>query len=438
MLFRIISISVFLLYVNFAVAMEEFPVCYQEYFSEIFKVCFKLKEERWYACYYDGRTLIRECLLEDLMKLNIRFFDKYKEEHTNITKDNIIIYSLNELNGGFLLLEKVWYFIHDYAEVIDLSTELCSDDKCSFSSTLPLRLMCAKANEREFSNVNIIKESKEKGLCEFEITWSTDKRNLYCSEGRGIVLKVNKFQPADASFTWFLFLKDGSSFDDDKTVFVLESPHFAEAYDRITKNRGSYLAQEQYQEISNFNEINNASKVTAICVVNKDITEIPTTIGDFSKLQFLCLDSNMIKEIPTEIGKCKELLYLSLSKNKITTIPTEIGELSGLHHLYIDNNELTTLPREFAKLKKLHKLSIEDNPIRDFPHEVANMDTVALRRGCDAACERMLQIERRVYGGTLKTFLKDTSRRQRVKRINNEKLREISEGIIKQWEDFKI
>ncbi|KAK3028953.1 hypothetical protein RJ639_039980 [Escallonia herrerae] len=80
------------------------------------------------------------------------------------------------------------------------------------------------------------------------------------------------------------------------------------------------------------------------------------TIISFKRLRVLCLVNNDMKELPSSIGEAKYLKYLDISRTSIRTLPNSITQLYNLQTLrvmYMDK-----IPRTFGKLISLRHFCI--------------------------------------------------------------------------------
>lgn len=87
-----------------------------------------------------------------------------------------------------------------------------------------------------------------------------------------------------------------------------------------------------------------------------ELSEIPTSIGDYVNLEELYLTDLGLTEIPKEIGKLKNLKTLGLAGNNLENLPEELFQLQNLEELILFSNEF---PKAYkANLKKQVKLKL--------------------------------------------------------------------------------
>lgn len=87
-----------------------------------------------------------------------------------------------------------------------------------------------------------------------------------------------------------------------------------------------------------------------------ELSEIPTTIGDYINLEILYLTDLELTNVPKEIGKLKNLKSLSLAGNNLEALPEEIFELQNLEELILFSNEFSNEYK--INLKKQVKLKL--------------------------------------------------------------------------------
>ena len=104
-------------------------------------------------------------------------------------------------------------------------------------------------------------------------------------------------------------------------------------------------------------------KVTKLDLSNKDLTTLPSEIGQLTNLRSLYLYGNQLSSLPTEIGQLTNLQSLYLHSNQLSSLPPEIVQLSNLQTLDLRRNQLSSLPREIRQLPNLKKLDLRRNPV---------------------------------------------------------------------------
>jgi Leucine-rich repeat (LRR) protein len=114
-------------------------------------------------------------------------------------------------------------------------------------------------------------------------------------------------------------------------------------------------------------------RVYQLTLTNKNLTVLPSEIGNLTNLIFLHLDDNRLTSIPKEIGNLTNLIGLYLSKNELTSIPTEIGNLTNLSSLSLSFNQLTSIPTEIGNLTNLTYLALNSNQLTSIPTEIGNL-----------------------------------------------------------------
>ncbi len=158
-----------------------------------------------------------------------------------------------------------------------------------------------------------------------------------------------------------------NEFDDDEDVhFMIAHNQIPFFYDKATKT---------YTALGPLNKFpDNIPRDTKILMLhNKNITEIPDSIGQLTNLESFMINDNKINKISPEIGKLTKLRGLNLGNNELTEIPSEIGNLTNLEELFLNKNKLTSLPPEIGKLSKLELLILNNNEFTELPPEVTNL-----------------------------------------------------------------
>lgn len=97
-------------------------------------------------------------------------------------------------------------------------------------------------------------------------------------------------------------------------------------------------------------ELKNLQKLD---LYQKQITELPASIGELKNLKNLYLGGNKISKLPSTIGELKNLEKLYLDDNQIQELPPTIGELSNLKTLWLQHNQITSLPEALKRIKIL-------------------------------------------------------------------------------------
>ena len=106
---------------------------------------------------------------------------------------------------------------------------------------------------------------------------------------------------------------------------------------------------------------------------NKNLTFIPTEIGQLTNLRRLDISGNQLVSLPKEIGSLTNLRELDLNSNQLIDLPKEIGQLTKLTRLDIKHNQLVNLPKEIGNLLDLRELDIQYNKLTDLPVEIGQL-----------------------------------------------------------------
>lgn len=171
----------------------------------------------------------------------------------------------------------------------------------------------------------------------------------------------------DGSEDGFDWGDDMNEFDGDEGIDFMVAPNQTPfSYDKATK---TYIALGPLNKFPD-----NIPRDTKILLLhNKNITEIPDSIGQLTNLESFMINDNKINKISPEIGKLTKLRGLNLGNNALTEIPPEIGNLTNLEELYLNKNKLTSLPPEIGNLSNLELFILNNNEFTELPPEVTNL-----------------------------------------------------------------
>lgn len=107
-------------------------------------------------------------------------------------------------------------------------------------------------------------------------------------------------------------------------------------------------------------EIGKLTQLTNLQLYNYHFESLPNEIGNLVNLEkaMLCGD---LTDLPSSIGNWKKLKSLYLAGNEFTKIPASIFQLTQLESLDISNNELSELDDSISVFKQLTELSVSSN-----------------------------------------------------------------------------
>ena len=108
-------------------------------------------------------------------------------------------------------------------------------------------------------------------------------------------------------------------------------------------------------------------KKTKLDLSNKDITELPSEIGNLTQLKELNLSYNSITQIPQELCKLKKLETLMLLRNDISQLPEDIGLLVNLRNLDLSYNPINEFPESIGKLTNLQNMDASYCNLKKLP-----------------------------------------------------------------------
>jgi small GTP-binding protein len=118
-------------------------------------------------------------------------------------------------------------------------------------------------------------------------------------------------------------------------------------------------------------------KLTKLDLSYRQMTRLPSGIGELENLRELDLSYNQLTKLPCEIGEFKNLTTLDLSYNQLTKLPSEIGELESLTEFDLSNNKITQLPSEITELKNLTELDLSHNHLTQLPQKFGKLESLS-------------------------------------------------------------
>jgi Leucine-rich repeat (LRR) protein len=143
---------------------------------------------------------------------------------------------------------------------------------------------------------------------------------------------------------------------------------------KVKKENGYFFIDTLGNEYPLATELNQlSSKITALDLRGKELTEIPDTVLKSFQLKVLLLSENQLQALPPHIGELKSLQSLDLSDNKLKALPAEIGDLKCLQSLDIQRNQVQILPAQIGKLKNLQWLDLSWNKLDSLPAQIGEL-----------------------------------------------------------------
>ncbi len=106
---------------------------------------------------------------------------------------------------------------------------------------------------------------------------------------------------------------------------------------------------------------------------NNCLKRLSEVIGQLPNLQELYLYENQLTSLPESIGRLKSLAILGLSDNQLINLPLAIERLADLKILFLSGNNLTIFPLSISKLVSLVRLSLSENSLTEIPSEVSQL-----------------------------------------------------------------
>lgn len=137
---------------------------------------------------------------------------------------------------------------------------------------------------------------------------------------------------------------------------------------RITQREFSVLIKLPHLDKSTFFSTCEGN-IVKLNLGNRNIDQLPESIGVLVHLQLLDLSDNNLKKLPETFGNLINLRSLDLSGNKLSTLPESFGNLINLRSLDFSWNYISCLPKSFAKLFKFRALDISHNKLTFIPYK---------------------------------------------------------------------
>ena len=125
------------------------------------------------------------------------------------------------------------------------------------------------------------------------------------------------------------------------------------------------------QELRNLGVRN--MNITRLDLEDRNLTNLPSSIGKLKKLEDLFLGDNFLTSLPSSIGNLKNLMYFDLGGNRLNSIPESIFKLTKLKELKLSQNHLESVPRQIGNLKKLKYLGLAGNKLTSIPKEIGKL-----------------------------------------------------------------
>ena len=161
--------------------------------------------------------------------------------------------------------------------------------------------------------------------------------------------------------------------------------------------------------------IGNLTGLTELYLSDNKLTSLPSSIGNLSRLKTLLLENNKLKALPPSIGNLRQLTGLYLINNQLTKLPSSIGNLRQLTTLYLKNNQLTELPSSIGNLTKLELLFLENNKLKVLPPSLEKL-TELLHLGLSGNPFKNLS-ENNINTTIVKNLLKLQANRQAARNV---------------------
>ncbi|OLS14643.1 MAG: hypothetical protein RBG13Loki_1745 [Promethearchaeota archaeon CR_4] len=96
--------------------------------------------------------------------------------------------------------------------------------------------------------------------------------------------------------------------------------------------------------------------VEKLFLVNKGLSDLPTSLGQLHFLKDLYLRGNNFADLPPIVTTITSLKCLNLNHNVLKILPETIGALKNLEELVLCHNQLDQLPESIGELRDLHRL----------------------------------------------------------------------------------
>ncbi|MFX1255958.1 MAG: TIR domain-containing protein, partial [Promethearchaeota archaeon] len=116
-------------------------------------------------------------------------------------------------------------------------------------------------------------------------------------------------------------------------------------------------------EWNGFGFVEDDRHITKLGLYNKELSVLPTSIGDLTNLKVLLIYKNKLSSLPETIGNLRNLVELRLHDNRLASLPNNFIHLTNLQRLGLGGNQFKTLPESIGHLKSLKYLNLRDNQL---------------------------------------------------------------------------
>ena len=104
---------------------------------------------------------------------------------------------------------------------------------------------------------------------------------------------------------------------------------------------------------------------------NKQLIDLPDTLGSFENLSFFWLSASKVEVIPDDFFKGMESINaLWLQNNKLKSLPKSVSNLKHLDNISLYKNEFEEVPDILDNFPELKWLNLEKNNLSDLPNSL--------------------------------------------------------------------
>jgi Leucine-rich repeat (LRR) protein len=159
---------------------------------------------------------------------------------------------------------------------------------------------------------------------------------------------------------------------------VYEHPHYI-ADSTVVREilDANNLQAVAVHEVSN---IDSSYHIAELLLAGKNISVVPSRIGELSSLTTLDLSRNHLDTLPKEIGLLYRMRHLYIDYNNLTRIPEEIQGCINLRTLRARFNTLRLLPAQLGSCVNLTELVLDDNLLPILPRELGALENLVTLR----------------------------------------------------------
>ncbi|MBV1923035.1 MAG: leucine-rich repeat domain-containing protein [Flavobacteriaceae bacterium] len=141
-------------------------------------------------------------------------------------------------------------------------------------------------------------------------------------------------------------------------------------------NDSASITKSNSKEITSFKvssaKINLLSQDVTAAISQRQILQAILEENPNNTLDWNLGDSEDLGKLTGVITNTQgRIIKLNLDEKELSVLPSEIGQLTSLRHLNLSSNRLTSIPREIKNLINLKYLNLNFNGLEEIPQEIS-------------------------------------------------------------------